>query len=67
MSIQRRNIKKKDRFIWEEDDLEIEDPIGSGQFISLREFNKRIAEEESGEVSEKAMPEKNAEQGHTDR
>lgn len=44
-----------DRFTWEEDDLEIEDPIGSGQFIPLREFNRRIAAEKAREESEKIM------------
>ena len=36
-----------ERFIGNEDELEVEDPIGSGQFISMREFNRRIAEQEA--------------------
>lgn len=46
-----------DRFIWKEDDLEIEDPIGSGKFIPLREFNRRIAAEAAREASETPAPE----------
>ena len=44
-----------DRFTWKEEDLEIEDPIGSGHFIPLREFNRRIAEEESRDTSENSL------------
>ena len=57
MNIQERAAEMDDRFTWKEDDLEIEDPPGSGQFISLREFNKRIAVEEARERSEKIMRE----------
>lgn len=57
MNIQERSDEMDDRFTWKEDDLEIEDPPGSGQFIPLREFNKRIAVEEARERSEKIMRE----------
>ena len=57
MSFRGRNVIMNDRFIWKEDDLEVEDPIGSGRFIPLREFNKRIAVEEARERSEKIMRE----------
>ena len=46
-----------DKFTWKEDDLEIEDPIGSGRFIPLREFNRRIAAEKAQERSEMIMRE----------
>ena len=47
MNIQERADEMDDRFTWKEDDLEIEDPIGSGQFIPLREFNRGITAEEA--------------------
>ncbi len=34
-----------DKFTWEENDLKIEHPTGSGIFIPMREFNRLIAEE----------------------
>lgn len=46
-----------DRFIWKEDDLEVEDPIGSGRFIPLREFNRRITSEDAREAAEMAVHE----------
>lgn len=49
MNIQERSDEMDDRFTWKEDDLEIEDPPGSGQFIPLREFNKRIAAAKSAQ------------------
>ena len=57
MNIQERSDEMDDRFTWREDDLEIEDPPGSGQFIPLCEFNKRIAAEKARERSEKIMRE----------
>ena len=65
MSIQRGDIKMEDRFTWKEDDLEIEDPIGSGQFIPLHEFNKRISAEEKRERSENIKPDDGAEKEKT--
>ena len=62
MNIQRETAKMDDRFTWKEDDLEIEDPIGSGQFIPLREFNRRIAAESAHKASEKILPEEGAEE-----
>ena len=56
-----------DRFMWQEDDLEIEDPIGSGQFIPLREFNRRIAEEAARAASEDAGRKENAGEENPDR
>ena len=53
-----------DRFLWTEDDLTIEHPIGSGQFIPLREFNKLVAAEREKEKAAKDADEaagKNAE------
>lgn len=52
-----------DRFTWKEDDLEIEDPIGSGRFIPLCEFNRRIAAEKERERSEMIMREDGDEEG----
>ena len=52
-----------DKFTWKEDDLEIEDPIGSGRFIPLREFNRRIAAEKARERSEMIMREDGDEKG----
>ena len=52
-----------DKFTWKEDDLEIEDPIDSGRFIPLREFNRRIAAEHSRKASEKIMREEGDEKG----
>ena len=40
-----------EKFMWQEGDLEIEHPIGSGCFIPMREF-LRIMEEEEGETGE---------------
>ena len=45
---------ESDRLIWQEDDLEIEDPVGSGNYIPMREFNKRIAAEIARGQREKA-------------
>ena len=44
----------KDKFMWEEGDLEIEHPIGSGIFIPLREFNRLMDEEDARKEAEKA-------------
>ena len=65
MNIQRETAKMDDRFTWKEDDLEIEDPIGSGQFIPLREFNRRIAAEKARERSEMIMREDGDEKGES--
>lgn len=46
-----------DRFLWKEDDLTIEHPIGSGHFIPLREFNKLVAAEREKEKAEKVSDE----------
>ena len=48
------------RFTWKEDDLKIEDPVGSGLFIPLREFNRRIAAEQAREAAENILPEEDA-------
>ena len=63
MNIQERTDEMDDRFTWKEDDLEIEDPIGSGQFIPLREFNRRIAAEEARKRSENPMCEEGDKKG----
>lgn len=41
-----------DRFTWEEDDLEIEHPTGSGIFIPLREFNRLMDEKKAREKAD---------------
>lgn len=37
---------ENDKFMWQEGDLEIEHPIGSGSFIPMREFLRMMEEEE---------------------
>ncbi len=50
----------RDKFMWEESDLEIEHPIGSGKFIPLSEFNRMKKEEEArrkaAETGREGMP-----------
>ena len=67
MSIQRKTAKMDDRFTWKEDDLEIEDPIGSGHFNPLREFNRRIVAKKAHEGSEKLVNEESAGKEKPDR
>lgn len=51
-----------ERFIGDEDELEVEDPIGSGLFISMREFNRRIAGQKALAAAEKPAQRPDGEQ-----
>lgn len=48
----------ENKFVWEENDLTIEYPIGSGIFIPMREFNRLMDEEEERRKAGKATEEK---------
>ena len=53
----------KDKFIWQESDLEIEHPPGSGKFIPLSEFNRMLKEEKASKKAEKAAEENTPAEG----
>ena len=42
------------KFVWEENDLTIEHPMGSGIFIPMREFNRLMDEEDARKKAEQA-------------